>query len=107
MNVKDTILLADINVPNNIDFRIKVRFMNEICKQLYREFPIKDEVYPFITVPGQNFYPLPDDCAEDGINVVQSGIHTYVYHVLEELDNVHSWSIVADQLMLSPTHKRT
>lgn len=43
--------------------------LNEISKQLFREFPLPDKVYKFMTtsVP---YYDYPDDCAEDRIRVV-------------------------------------
>lgn len=102
MNIADIILLADINVPNNLQSRIKIIFLNEICKQLHREFPYKDEVFPFITVPNQAFYKLPANCPENGINSIQVGNQTYNHHSQEELDIGYSWFIVADQVMLNP-----
>lgn len=105
MKLSEILLLADINVPNNLQNRIKIIFLNEICKQLHREFPIVDYVFPFITVPNKTFYKLPLDCPENGINSIHIGTQTYTFHAQEELDSGNSWSIVADQLALNPTPK--
>lgn len=43
--------------------------LNELSKQLFREFPLPDKVYRFVTteIP---YYDYPNDCAEDRIRVV-------------------------------------
>jgi hypothetical protein len=102
MIVSDILLLADINVPNNLQNGIKIMLLNEMCKQLYRDYPFPDEVYPFITEDGTAFYAFPDNCIEDQVNIVKVGSQTYTYRSQEELNLNYSWSVVADHLSLDP-----
>lgn len=105
MLISDILLLADINVPNNLQSGIKIIFLNEICKQLHREYPYTDEVYPFITIADQAFYEFPANCPENGINSIQIDEQTYTFRTREEMDVDYSWSIVADQLAINPVPK--
>lgn len=102
MLVSDILLLADINVPNNLQNKIKIMLLNEMCKQLYREYPFPDEVYTFTTVPGQAFYVFPDNCMEDQVKTIEVDNQIYTYRSQEELKIGFCWSIVADHFSLYP-----
>jgi hypothetical protein len=88
MDIFDVVLLADINVPNNLSLEIKLMYMNEINKQLYREFPNIDQVSLFTTQPDVSTYAFPANINPiDGAHAVRIGDQPYTLCTQEEMDS--------------------
>lgn len=60
---------VDTYVPNSLPTLRKIKWINQIQNQLYRDYVLPDAIFPFTTTDAQS-YTLPDDCAEDRIDSV-------------------------------------
>ena len=106
MTLQEIIDQIDINVPNSLPLSTKIGFVNRIIEEYYRDHPVPDAVYPFITVPGQDFYELPPNCPEDRITKIVVDEKTYAYRDLRAPQTYFSWSIVAEHVQLYPRPER-
>jgi hypothetical protein len=89
--------------PNTISAAEKVRWLNQVQRQLFRDYPLPESVYRFDTVAGVAIYPLPDDCPEDRITKITVGGYYYPFQAYSEEAGSYFWTIVAGQLMIYPT----
>lgn len=99
-------ILDDIDswVPGNeVTTAKKVKWLNNIQRQLFRDFNLPDAVDKFTTVAGVAVYPLPDLCAEDRITEITVGGTEYDYQTLDEEAKDKFWAVVQGQLMIYPT----
>lgn len=69
MNVQQIIDEVDLLVFNDQTPAQKVNKLNQISRQLFREFPLPDKVYKF-SMTEIPYYDMPEDCSEDRIKVV-------------------------------------
>ena len=58
MKLKDILLDVNLMIPNSISDEIKVRWLNETQRQLYRDFGFPDTSYAFAQQPDVDIYPL-------------------------------------------------
>lgn len=69
MNVQKILDKVRLLIDNDLTDQQLVDELNEVSKQRFREFPLPDAIYKFLTttIP---YYDMPADCAEDRIRVV-------------------------------------
>lgn len=102
MTLGEILEQVDIQVPNSLPTRIKVGFINRIIEEYYRDHPVPDAVYPFLTIPGQAFYELPASCPEDRIVSVVVDNIAYTYRGHRDPVSLYTWTITAESLELFP-----
>lgn len=105
MKLYEIIESVDILVPNSVPAAEKIKWINNIQRTLYRDYPVPEAVQPLIIKPGVQFYPLPENCAEDRITEVVINDRTYPY-ITRRPDNEDSGdyfcTFVAGTLMIYP-----
>lgn len=103
MNLKDVLFDVDVLVPNSIMPTIKIRWANQIVRQLYRDLPMPNAVYPFLVQPGTQIYELPADCQTDNITSVSIGGNDYERVYEKDIDlPTFFWTIVAGGFIINP-----
>lgn len=108
MKLKEILEDVNILIHNSIEDSIKIRWINELQKQIYREIPMPDSVYPFVTKPNQQFYELPDDCEGDQISSVIIGGKDY--RKVDSIDRnppCYFWTMYAGSFMISPPQEES
>lgn len=103
MTLHQIIEQIDINVPNSLPTSVKIGFVNRIIEEYYRDHPTPDAIYPFITVPNQEFYVLPSNCPEDRVTTIVVNEVPYKYRDIRQPGFRFSWSIMAEQVQIVPT----
>lgn len=104
MIVAEIIESVDIQVPNSIPVKEKIKWINQIHNQLYRDYPFPDTIMTFNTLIGQQFYPLPSNCVEGRIiSLIIDGIEVeYVPAASEPTNDTDVyWSIVDNAIFLN------
>jgi len=102
VNLGEILLDVDVLVANNIMPSVKVRWINQIQRQCYRDLPIDDEIYPFCVDPCQRVYAVPDNCSLDNISSVLIGGIEYDPVADGEVHTPrYFWSNVAGQFMVN------
>ena len=79
MTLEEILQDVDLLVPNSIALDVKVRWMNQVQNQLFRDYDIAKAHHMFNLVIGEEFYPLPEDCSEDMIRAVVIEGNTYTF----------------------------
>lgn len=71
MNVQEILDEVLLLIDHDLTSLQQVNKLNQISRQLFREFPVPDKIYKF-TMDDTSFgyYAVPIDCAEDRIRVV-------------------------------------
>lgn len=106
MLLKDIILDANLLVPNSINDEVKVRWLNEIQKQLYRDFAFPNTSRFFMTIAGIDIYPLPHDCSRERITSVIVGEDVYEYRTVDQDITEHCWTIINENLFIHPVPRQ-
>lgn len=103
MKLSEILEQVDIMVPNSLTTSLKISWINQIQNEFYRDYPVPDASYAFTTVPSEQIYTLPDDCAENRITsiVIDNLAYTYAASDLPTLLQRY-WTIVAEQLLIYP-----
>lgn len=102
MLLKEILLDANLLVPNSINDETKVRWLNEIQGQLYRDFPFPDTSFSFTAEPGFNLYLIPVDCSRERITSVIVGNDIYDYRTVDQEETQHCWTIIDNHLFIHP-----
>ncbi len=103
MLLKEILLDANLLVPNTLSDEYKVRWLNEIQGQLYRDFTFPDISLAFTTEAGKNFYVLPTDCSRERITSVIVDETHYEYRTIDQNITEYCWTIMDDRdLFLYP-----
>lgn len=104
MTLDEILQDVDLKVPGNgIENKIKVMWINQVQRILYRDYPLPEAVYKFQTLVDEPLYPLPTDCAEDRINTLLVNNVEYDYLSDNEDAKERFWSTLAGNLFLYPT----
>jgi hypothetical protein len=69
MNVQQIFDEVALLINHDITPSQQVNKLNQISRQLFREFPLPDKIYKF-TMTNIPYYDVPADCAEDRVRVV-------------------------------------
>lgn len=97
---------VDVLVPNSLPPHIKVGFLNQVQNQLYRDYPFSDVATNFNVLPGESFYPLPEDFVEDrSVNLVVNDRELPFVPLFSPVgyeDTQPYWSIVQGSLFINP-----
>jgi hypothetical protein len=102
MTLQEILEDVDGRVANVISTSQKVKWINQIQRQLFRDYPLPEGVRWFLTVPGLAFYELPEDCVEGRITHVVVGQKEYPYRESYEPSTQKFWNIVSGTLFLNP-----
>lgn len=103
MTLEEILQDVDSLVSNSIQPGIKVRWCSQIQRQVYRELPIEEDVYPFLTKVGYQVYEVPADCQLDNIKSVVIGGREYEEAHPDEADPPkYFWSVTSNTFMISP-----
>lgn len=106
MLLKEILLDANLLVPNSISDTIKVSWLNEIQKQLYRDFGYPNTTHRFLAEIGKNIYPLPGNCSRERITSVIIGEFEYDYRTVDQDITEHCWTLINGDLFIFPTPSR-
>ena len=88
MTLEELLQDVDLLVPNSIALDVKVRFMNQVQNQLFRDYDVAKSTYLFSITPGIELYPLPEDCPEDMVRaVVVDGVSYDLANTEDEIVN--------------------
>lgn len=97
---------VDTYVPNSIPAIRKIKWINEIQNQLYRDYVLPDAIFPFTTVTNMQLYTLPIDCAEDRIDsvVIDNNEERYISspHRHTLIIDAYYWTIQTGVLFINP-----
>jgi hypothetical protein len=105
MNLEQILEDLDLLVPNSLSDEKKVSIVNQLQKQIYREFKFPKR-YEEQTVSGQVLYPLPVDCKPDQIHKVVVN-DTLLEFDRDNFDKLkYLWQIEDNQLKLSDEPKK-
>lgn len=101
MKLREILNLVDTMIENSISPEIKVKWIDIIQNELFRDYPVPDAVYPFVT-DGQ-FYIMPEDCSEDRIQRLVVDGRTYEY-VPVSVNTLlpRFWTVVSEEIMIQP-----
>lgn len=102
MLLKEILLDANLLVPNSINDETKVRWLNEIQGQLYRDFSFNDTSFRFTAEPGFNLYAIPEDCSRERITSVIVGDNTYEYRTIDQEVTEYCWVMSDENLFIHP-----
>lgn len=97
---------VDLLVPNSINDMTKVRWLNQIQRQMYRDYAFPDTSHAFYTEPGRSLYVVPDNCERDRITGVVVGNDVYEYRSIDQDAAGYCFSIIEDKLWINPTPNR-
>lgn len=103
MTLDEILQDADVMAPNTLPVTTKIRWLNQIQRQIFRDYPVPEAVYPFYTEAETALYGLPDDMAEDRIQRVVVGENEYDYKSIQDEAVDNMWTITAGHMLLHPT----
>lgn len=106
MTLEEILRNVDILVPNSLPTDIKIQWINQINRQLFRDYPLPEAFYLFQAQNGVQLYELPPDCPEDRIKKVTIGERDFDYHPITSDDSPERfWTIVSGRLLIHPAPK--
>lgn len=108
MLLKEILLDANLLVPNTISDESKVRWLNELQGQLYRDFAFPNVSTTFTAETGKNLFTLPTDCSRERITSVIVGETNYEYRSIDQDVTDHCWTVMEErELFIYPTPTQT
>lgn len=106
MNVLEIIESIDTMVPNSIPLKEKVKWLNQIQNQLYRDYPFEDAILRVLLIVGQSFYPLPANFTEQQAQsfIVNNREIPYIsfYDGFFVAEQERFWTVIEGQLFVNP-----
>lgn len=106
MKVIEIIESIDTFVPNSIPLKEKIKWLNQIQGQLYRDYPFKDGIMTFNVTAGESFYATPKDSTEQTSMALVVGNKELPYAVFyDDLflnDTDEYWTVVQDSIYINP-----
>jgi hypothetical protein len=105
LKLSEILFQVDAMVPNALQDSIKIGWINQIQNELYRDYPVMENVFKFTTVVGEGAYTLPKNIPPDRIQYIMIGKTQYPYAALtdEETIYTHFWTtIISGDIMLYP-----
>lgn len=103
MLLNEILLDANLLVPNSINDALKVGWLNQIQRQLYRDFSFPDTSHAFLAETDVSLYAIPDNCSRERITSVIVGDDTYDYVTVDEDVTGRSWTMIENNLWIHPT----
>lgn len=105
MKLKDILTEVDLLVDNALSLEQKIGFINQIQRQLYRDYPLPAVTYLFYTIRDQTLYDLPEDCKEDRIIALFVDSQEYEYKTQTDFNHYKSFTVLNGMLFIQPTPK--
>lgn len=102
MLLKEIIEEADLYMNNALSFSQKIRFVNQVQRSLYRDYPLYEKSAFFTVVPGESLYELPVDCEPEYIINVYIDEKEYVYKTPLDSNQGRSYMFVDNSLFIQP-----
>lgn len=95
----------DILVPNSLPTSIKVAWINQVQRQMFRDYPLPDKIFAFTTEADTAGYSFPADCPIDRVQHLVIDEIEYPYVSISEPTNHHDryWTSVDGRLLIYPT----
>ena len=106
MTLEELLQDVDLLVPNSIALDVKVRFMNQVQNQLFRDYDVSKSSYVFTLIPGEELYPLPEDCPEDMIRSVVVEGRTYELANTEDSITDETYFVHSGLLTIIPSPQK-
>jgi hypothetical protein len=103
MYVHEILTEVDLLVDNSLSSTHKIRYINQIQRQLFRDYRMKTSADFGVTVPGTALYELPSDCQEDNLLEVSVGGNRYDEAGSDERAAGNVYTVVNHALLLQPT----
>lgn len=103
MLLKEILADVDLIVPNSINDTTKVRWLNQVQRQMYRDYAFPDTSHQFHTEIGRSLYLLPDNCERDRITSLIIGNKAYEFKGIDQVATNGCYSIVDGKLWIHPT----
>lgn len=104
MLLQDILEEADMLAPNAVSQDRKIRYINEIQRRIYRDYPLNLVSYFFYTVANQTNYTLPSDCNEENIEAIFIDNNEWYYHTMEDKSvNGYGYFIENGDIILAQT----
>lgn len=104
MQLYDILQDVDLYVENAIPEENKIRWLNQVQRQLFREYPLPDQTADIPLVPGTATYDLPADCPEDRIRTVTINGNEIVYAPFRENPKYGTyWTAKEGKITIGPT----
>lgn len=107
MLLQEILDAVDSYIPNALHNPLKIGFINQIQRQLYRDYPVPEATYRFVTDGFNQLIVLPSDCAEDRITKVVMDEEDLPYIPLADSDQVSEteefWTIVDGVMLINPS----
>lgn len=62
-------ILQEVSVmaPSDIPLNMQISWINQIQRELFRDYPLPEAAFTLTINPGEQFFALPDNCPEDRI----------------------------------------
>lgn len=102
MTLQEILEDADSIAPNAYTNAQKVRWLNQIQRQLFRHYPLPEQLFELQIVPDVQFYPLPENCPEDRITSIVIDNQEYRFAVNDQPAPGRFWTMVAGQIFIHP-----
>lgn len=101
MKVKEILEDADLLVPNALSQTHKIRYLNQIQKQLYRDFPGPLKSEAFQTAPGTSMYNI--SMQTDRVKSVFVNDQEYTFKTTEDANVGYLYTFMDGELFIQPT----
>jgi hypothetical protein len=102
MKLSDLLEQVDVLVPNSLPNRMKIMFLNNIQRDIYREYPVPEATCVYTVTATSTLYELPDNCQEDAIRHVIVDGEEYTYQSDEGDGHGDFWTLVTGGLLVYP-----
>lgn len=102
LKLKEILLDVNLIIPNSISDEIKVRWLNETQRQMYRDFGFPDTSFAFEQQPNVELYPLPENCSRERIISVSVDGMEYEYVSMTEDVRDRCWTIIDENIWFYP-----
>jgi hypothetical protein len=103
MLLKEILEDADLLVNNALSQDQKIRYFNQVQRALFRDYPLKEEAYYFVAVPGIALYDLPPDCDEDFVISIYLDGMEYTYQTPNDPASGTVYTFTNGKLFIQPT----
>lgn len=103
MLLKEIVEDADLLVNNSLSITQKIRYFNQVQRELYRDYPLDEKAYYFQTVPQSTNYVLPTDCLPENIIGVYINESEYNYVTAVDVNRYNIYTFSNGELFIQPT----
>lgn len=105
MQLSEMLDTVDTMMTNSFSNKFKIGIINRLRTELYRDYPLPDTAYPFITDGNTQKFKLPEDCVEDRImRVVIGGVPLgYLPFANDQVGTDREfWTVISGEFVFNP-----